>query len=123
PSTRRTFWVKKFKKNVERDNRNRELLLAAGWTVIELWECGLRKQQLSLDWLYHQIQSPCSPFLSWPLKPLPTVRRLSLRPWQRRYSSDCLSCLPQDVLLSFLGRLPVLILPDQRVLLERQATS
>lgn|SRR5690554_446519 len=88
PSTRRTFWVKKFKKNVERDNRNRELLLAAGWTVIELWECGLRKQQLSLDWLYHQIQSPCSPFLSWPLKPLPTVHRLSLQPWQRRDSSD-----------------------------------
>src|SRR5690606_40524089 len=79
PSTRRTFWVKKFKENVVRDNRNRGLLLAAGWTVIELWECGLRKQQLSLDWLYHQIQSPCSPFLSWPLK----------RSEERRVGKEC----------------------------------
>lgn len=88
PSTRRAFWTKKFRENVERDNRNRELLLAAGWTVIELWDCGLRKQEPNLNWLYQYIQLPFSPFLSWPLKPLHEALGHSLRPRQRRHHSD-----------------------------------
>lgn len=88
PSTRRAFWTKKFRENIERDNRNRGLLLAAGWTVIELWECGLRKQEPDLDWLYRHIQSPFSPFLSWPLKLLSEAHGPSLEPRQRRDSSN-----------------------------------
>lgn len=43
PGTRTEFWRRKFEGNVERDARNRDQLLAAGWRVATVWECGLRK--------------------------------------------------------------------------------
>jgi DNA mismatch endonuclease, patch repair protein len=39
PKRNREFWLEKFKVNVERDARNRSLLEASGWTVMEVWEC------------------------------------------------------------------------------------
>ena len=39
PSTRREFWAKKLNGNVCRDQRNRALLEAIGWTVLTVWEC------------------------------------------------------------------------------------
>ena len=39
PSTRREFWEKKFRDNVDRDSRNQRDLRKAGWKVIVLWEC------------------------------------------------------------------------------------
>lgn len=42
PSTRTEFWQAKFDGNVERDNRNKVELEAAGWTVIIVWECDLK---------------------------------------------------------------------------------
>lgn len=44
PKSRPDFWQKKFKENVERDARNREQILAAGWKVITVWECELKNQ-------------------------------------------------------------------------------
>lgn len=44
PATRPEFWQAKFNANVERDQRNRHELLAAGWRVAIVWECALRKQ-------------------------------------------------------------------------------
>ncbi len=44
PSTHTDFWTRKFESNVERDRRNREQLIAEGWRVAIVWECGLRKQ-------------------------------------------------------------------------------
>lgn len=41
PSTRGTFWQEKFDGNVRRDERNRSELVAAGWTVVVVWECEL----------------------------------------------------------------------------------
>jgi len=55
PSTRAEFWQAKFDGNVERDNRNRAALEAAGWTVMTVWECELKAdadrivQQLSTE--------------------------------------------------------------------------
>lgn len=39
PSARRAFWEEKFSANVERDRRNREALIGAGWRVLVVWEC------------------------------------------------------------------------------------
>lgn len=43
PSTRKEFWLSKFQANVERDRRNRQALLDAGWRVFVVWECALRR--------------------------------------------------------------------------------
>lgn len=43
PDSRTEFWRRKFEGNVERDTRNRDQLLVAGWRVATVWECGLRK--------------------------------------------------------------------------------
>lgn len=39
PKTRIDFWQAKFDANVARDRRQREALEAAGWRVLEVWEC------------------------------------------------------------------------------------
>lgn len=36
----------KFERNVERDERTRAELEAAGWTVHEVWECQLKKKTI-----------------------------------------------------------------------------
>ena len=45
PTTRPEFWHAKFQANVERDQRARQQLLAAGWRVAIIWECALRKDR------------------------------------------------------------------------------
>ncbi|ELW1648875.1 very short patch repair endonuclease [Enterobacter oligotrophicus] len=42
PATRTDFWLEKIGKNVERDKRDVETLLAEGWRVLIVWECALR---------------------------------------------------------------------------------
>ena len=41
PSTNRSFWLEKIRRNQERDQRNYALLQAGGWQVIVVWECQL----------------------------------------------------------------------------------
>ena len=41
PTTNAQFWREKIDRNRERDKRNQELLQAAGWHVIVVWECQL----------------------------------------------------------------------------------
>jgi DNA mismatch endonuclease, patch repair protein len=43
PKTRVEFWGPKLKGNVERDRRARGLLRKAGWDILVIWECELRK--------------------------------------------------------------------------------
>ncbi|OZY47731.1 very short patch repair endonuclease [Pseudomonas lundensis] len=43
PKTRPEFWSEKFQKNVERDLANIEALKTAGWNVLIIWECQLKK--------------------------------------------------------------------------------
>lgn len=38
PKTRKAYWSSKVMANIARDKRNDELLSAAGWTVLRLWE-------------------------------------------------------------------------------------
>jgi DNA mismatch endonuclease (patch repair protein) len=39
PKTRRTFWLRKFTENRNRDARARRHLRKLGWKVITVWEC------------------------------------------------------------------------------------
>ena len=39
PRSNTTFWVEKFKKNLERDKRNLQELKDTGWNPIVIWEC------------------------------------------------------------------------------------
>lgn len=39
PRSNTTFWVEKFKKNLERDKRNLQELKDIGWNPIVIWEC------------------------------------------------------------------------------------
>lgn len=44
PKSRTEFWQAKFDKNVENDARNKQLLEEAGWHVIIIWECQIKKE-------------------------------------------------------------------------------
>jgi DNA mismatch endonuclease (patch repair protein) len=41
PSTRKEFWMEKFRKNIARDKRNHKQLKEQGWQVIVIWACKL----------------------------------------------------------------------------------
>lgn len=43
PKSNQTYWGGKIATNRSRDARNLELLHNLGWTVLELWECDIRK--------------------------------------------------------------------------------
>lgn len=43
PAVNRTFWTRKFKRNVERDAEVRAALRADGWRVRVVWECETRR--------------------------------------------------------------------------------
>ena len=45
PRSHREFWEAKFARNRERDARDISELVAAGWTVIVVWECRLKKRR------------------------------------------------------------------------------
>ena len=46
PTARREFWIEKFRKNVERDARNKAALEKGGWQVLTVWECDLKKSDV-----------------------------------------------------------------------------
>jgi DNA mismatch endonuclease, patch repair protein len=43
PRTNVDFWTAKFERNKERDRRKRKELKDAGWKVIVVWECQIKK--------------------------------------------------------------------------------
>ncbi|GEK88594.1 T/G mismatch-specific endonuclease [Alkalibacterium putridalgicola] len=57
PKTNTDFWLDKFQKNVNRDIQNYEELDEAGWNVIVVWECDLKKdrREETLAELYDKI--------------------------------------------------------------------
>lgn len=59
PKSNQDFWVKKFNRNVSRDERNIEELNELGIRVIVVWECGLKKndREETLNDLYDMIVS------------------------------------------------------------------
>lgn len=44
PSSNEEYWIPKIKRNVERDKANQAELKTAGWNVIIVWECELKKK-------------------------------------------------------------------------------
>lgn len=46
PTTNRTFWVEKMRRNQERDQENYRVLQENGWHVIVIWECQLTPNRL-----------------------------------------------------------------------------
>lgn len=66
PKTRADFWQHKFDQNMSRDTKVKNELLASGWRVIELWECGIRGPESGMDWLFEAIRDCNQKSLSWP---------------------------------------------------------
>lgn len=66
PKTRPEFWQTKFDQNVIRDTKVKAELLASGWRVIELWECGIRGPESEMTWLFEAIRDCNQKSLSWP---------------------------------------------------------
>jgi len=68
PGTNVEFWQRKFASNVKRDCLAVEKLLAAGWKVIVIWECGLKPADAEqrLGWLVEYISGGSQPYLEWP---------------------------------------------------------
>lgn len=57
PASNKDRWMAKFQKNIERDRKNIDATIQAGWRVIILWECGLRRHEPTLlDWLPDEIR-------------------------------------------------------------------
>ena len=48
PKTNTEFWQNKIEYNRQRDQKNYNTLINAGWQVIVLWQCKLTKQKLEL---------------------------------------------------------------------------
>ena len=46
PKTNQDYWIPKIQRNVERDQQNIKALEDAGWKVIVIWECELKKKTL-----------------------------------------------------------------------------
>jgi DNA mismatch endonuclease Vsr len=44
PKVRADWWAAKLARNVERDEKNLAALRAAGWSVLVLWECGVKDE-------------------------------------------------------------------------------
>ena len=43
PRTNSDYWQRKFVRNKERDERKVRELRSAGWKVVQLWECQIKK--------------------------------------------------------------------------------
>lgn len=62
PKTRTQFWNEKFQKNKERDKKNIDDLLKAGWKVLVVWECELLKRNTKkfdeiIQWITSNVNS------------------------------------------------------------------
>lgn len=47
PKTNQEFWRAKFERNRARDERDKSQLVEAGWTVLVVWECRLKRANFS----------------------------------------------------------------------------
>lgn len=55
PKTKVEFWDEKFRANVARDARTEIALKNLGWSVITIWECETRTEELLLDRLLKEL--------------------------------------------------------------------
>jgi DNA mismatch endonuclease (patch repair protein) len=45
PSSAQSYWIAKLERNVTRDRSNLRKLRRAGWSVLTIWECQLKKPE------------------------------------------------------------------------------
>lgn len=57
PSSNEEYWRKKITRNTKRDDMNYQTLESAGWKVLVIWECELKKKvaENNLQTLYQNI--------------------------------------------------------------------
>lgn len=60
PKTNTDFWIRKFKKNQENDEKNYQLLRNYGWHVIVVWECEIKED---IDKLINSIEEELMDYL------------------------------------------------------------
>lgn len=84
PSTRKEFWQAKFDQNVARDTRSKSELLAAGWRVMELWECGIRGPKAELMWILDAVRDCNQKNIFWPALDSSTLLAPNAPPKARR---------------------------------------
>lgn len=46
PKSNTEFWISKIERNIERDQKEYHVLHEAGWQVIVIWECQLKKSNI-----------------------------------------------------------------------------
>ena len=56
PKTREEFWKSKFRKNVSNVRKHQEELESAGWKVLTIWECELKKDRFG-DTMQHLLEN------------------------------------------------------------------
>lgn len=56
PKTNAEFWKNKIESNVKRDRKVTNELRQAGWSVIRLWECQLKKPQRFLTRIQKKLE-------------------------------------------------------------------
>lgn len=59
PTSNTEYWTKKINGNAERDLQNKQWLVEAGWKVVTVWECQLKKDRFekSMENLEKEIKS------------------------------------------------------------------
>ena len=69
PSSNATYWLAKFRRNAERDRKNFNALIAAGWRVGVVWECwiGKRLDDSSVDDLVMFLKDQGRDTAEWPV--------------------------------------------------------
>ncbi|GAB2782002.1 very short patch repair endonuclease [Halomonas shantousis] len=68
PATNLEYWNKKFSRNIERDARQQKELLAQGWRVLVIWECGTKHAWNEAQEIEEIIKSNES-YSQWPIEP------------------------------------------------------
>lgn len=63
PKTRTEWWRSKIDRNVLNDKKNKSALIGIGWTVIEIWECNLKKNKRveTLEALLDELRKGATP--------------------------------------------------------------
>ncbi|MBS0307183.1 MAG: DNA mismatch endonuclease Vsr [Proteobacteria bacterium] len=70
PKTDTSRWADKLAHNTARDGRNRAVLLAQGWRVADIWECGIKDvREPDLSWLPAFIEAGAPRRIVWPRRP------------------------------------------------------
>ena len=61
PKSHYDFWQTKIERNIQRDERKNRELTEAGWTVITIWECELKKEREEVIKKLGSLLNPTSP--------------------------------------------------------------